>query len=138
MDKGFISNYRARAKTLQEYRDIEQSLRMLEGRLERMKNSEELKREMEFEGKLTALLEEYGLSLTDIVRMLDVKGDRKAAGKPRRKKRAVSFYKNPYTGETVEAPSPSHLVLKAWRKQYGPETVRRWKVPQDSGDVTPA
>ena len=134
MDKGFISNYRARAKSLQEYRDIEQSLRMLEGRLARMKNSEELKREMEFEAKLKALLDDYGLGLTDMIRMFDVGSVGRGSGRQRRRSRAVSFYKNPHTGETVETASPSHLVLKAWRKQYGPEAVRKWKVHQADVD----
>ncbi len=35
-------------------------------------------------------------------------------------------YRNPETGEVVETKGGNHRVLKAWKEQYGADTVNAW------------
>ncbi|MBN0809937.1 DNA binding protein, partial [Pseudomonas aeruginosa] len=43
-----------------------------------------------------------------------------------RRERALKRYKNPNNGEVVETKGGNHKVLKAWKEQYGAETVESW------------
>ncbi|MDP0886312.1 histone-like nucleoid-structuring protein, MvaT/MvaU family [Klebsiella pneumoniae] len=45
---------------------------------------------------------------------------------PQRKPRALKVYKNPHSGEVVETKGGNHGVLKAWKQEYGAETVESW------------
>lgn len=45
---------------------------------------------------------------------------------PQRRARALKVYKNPNNGEVVETKGGNHKVLKAWKEQYGSETVESW------------
>lgn len=47
-------------------------------------------------------------------------------GVRQRKARSVKVYHNPHNGETVETKGGNHKVLKAWKAQYGAETVESW------------
>lgn len=56
---------------LAEFRALEQQLAAQLAELEALKNHDGLKREIEFEKKLRALLSEYGYSLRNVVAILD-------------------------------------------------------------------
>ncbi|MNE72473.1 hypothetical protein D3C80_1684200 [compost metagenome] len=43
-----------------------------------------------------------------------------------RKPREVKTYKNPHNGELVQTKGGNHSVLKAWKSQYGSDTVENW------------
>jgi hypothetical protein len=87
---------------------------------------------MEFEGKLRALLAEYGYSLRDVTALLYLQSvarnarttsqDEKTSRKPRKVKR----HKNPHTGEVVETKGGTHKILKAWKAEVGGEQVESW------------
>ncbi|MFJ2983087.1 MULTISPECIES: histone-like nucleoid-structuring protein, MvaT/MvaU family [unclassified Pseudomonas] len=114
---------------LVEFRKLEQQLAQQLAELESLKNDEGLKKEIEFEKKLRALLAEYGFSLRNVIDLLDPSASRRAAPgveKTSRKPRQVKIYKNPHTGERVETKGGNHKTLKEWKAKHGSETVESW------------
>lgn len=113
---------------LAEFKRLEAQLAEQLRQLDALKNDSGLKKEIEFEEKLRALLGEYGYSLRDVKAILDPqsKPEPKADGRSQRRERALKVYKNPETGEVVETKGGNHKVLKAWKEQHGAETVESW------------
>src|SRR5438045_2463125 len=115
---------------LAEFRQLEKNLAEQLQALEALKDDAGLKKEIEFETKLRALLAEYGYSLKDVINLLDPQSRRRApsveskAGS--RKPRQVKVYKNPNTGEVVETKGGNHKTLKAWKAQHAYATVESW------------
>ncbi|WP_095054731.1 histone-like nucleoid-structuring protein, MvaT/MvaU family [Pseudomonas sp. Irchel s3b2] len=113
-----------------EYRRLEQQLAAQLAELESMKNDSGLKREIEFETKLRALLAEYSYSLPKVINLLDPKSGRRAPAAESktgtRKPRQVKVYKNPESGEVVETKGGNHKTLKEWKAKYGSDTVESW------------
>lgn len=115
---------------LAEYRKLEQQLAAQLAELESMKSDSGLKKEMEFESKLRALLGEYGYSLKNVINLLDPQAGRRAPvaefKSTTRKPRQVKVYKNPHSGEVVETKGGNHKTLKDWKAKYGSDTVESW------------
>jgi hypothetical protein len=115
---------------LAEFRKLEQQLAAQLAELESMKSDSGLKKEMEFESKLRALLGEYGYSLKNVINLLDPQAGRHApiaeSKSGTRKPRQVKIYKNPNTGEVVETKGGNHKTLKEWKAKYGSDTVESW------------
>lgn len=113
---------------LVEYRKLEQQLAAQLAELEALKGDEGLKREIEFEEKLRALLDEYGVGLRQVIGILDPTAPGRPASVPAvgRKPRAVKVFKNPHTGEVIETKGGNHKGLKKWRDQYGIDAVTSW------------
>ncbi|MNQ94187.1 hypothetical protein D3C85_1096930 [compost metagenome] len=115
---------------LAEFRQLEKHLAEQLEALEALKGDAGLKKEIEFETKLRALLGEYSYSLKDVINLLDPQAGRRApaveskAGS--RKPRQVKVYKNPDTGEVVETKGGNHRTLKEWKAEYGSDTVESW------------
>lgn len=113
------------------YRELEAQLAAQLQHLEEMQNSDSLKKEIEFEEKLKALMGEYGVNLRDIIDLLDPQAGRpsfvtQASTRGNRVPRALKRYVNPESGEVVETKGPNNTILKAWKSQYGSETVESW------------
>jgi len=115
---------------LAEYRALEQQLAAQLAELESMKSDSGLKKEMEFEDKLRALLAQYGFSLKNVINLLDPQAGRRApVVKPKtgsRKPRQLKVYKNPHTGEVVETKGGNQKTLKEWKTKHGAATVESW------------
>ncbi|OAI93405.1 MULTISPECIES: histone-like nucleoid-structuring protein, MvaT/MvaU family [Pseudomonas] len=117
---------------LAEFRKLEQQLAEQLAELEALKGSSALQKEIEFEEKLRALLADYGFSLRDVINLIDpAAAGRKAppavtSSSIVRKPRVVKVYKNPYNGEIIETKGGNHSRLKAWKSEYGAETVESW------------
>ncbi len=116
---------------LAEFRALEQKLAEQLAQMESMKSDAGLKKEMEFEEKLKALMAHYDKGLRDIVELLDVGASSSSRSAPKtaarqRKERVLKVYKNPKTGELVETKGGNHKVLKAWKEQHGAQTVESW------------
>ncbi|MDR6914471.1 hypothetical protein J2X66_001335 [Pseudomonas sp. 3296] len=115
---------------LAEFRQLEKHLAEQLQALEALKGDVGLKKEIEFETKLRALLAEYGYSLLNVINLLDPQASHRApdvdskAGT--RKPRQVKVYKNPYTGEVVETKGGNHKTLKEWKAEHGSTTVESW------------
>lgn len=117
---------------LAEFRQLERHLAEQLQALEAMKGDKALEKEIEFEGKLQALLSEYKKSLKDVVSILSpatsTKNTKSSAGpeKTTRRARSVKVYKNPHTGESIETKGGNHKILKAWKSEHGSDTVESW------------
>lgn len=111
-----------------EYKALEAQIAEQQARLEALKNDQNLQKEIEFENKLRALLGEYGYSLRNVIALLDPHVGKVVAApvKGARRERVVKCYKNPSTGEVVETKGGNHKVLKAWKAEYGADTVEGW------------
>jgi len=115
---------------LAEFRQLEKHLAEQLSALEALKGDARLKKEIEFESKLRALLAEYGYSLRDVINLLDPHTTRRAPVTElkvgTRKPRQLKVYKNPHTGEFVETKGGNHKTLKEWKAEYGANTVESW------------
>jgi hypothetical protein len=111
-----------------EYKALEAKIAEQQRRLEALKGDEKLKREIEFEAKLRALLADYNFSLRNVIAVLDPNASKVAAipAKGIRRERILKRYKNPETSEVVETKGGNHNVLKAWKEKYGAKTVEGW------------
>lgn len=114
---------------LAEFKALEAQLAEQLKQLDALKNDDGLKREIEFESKLRALMAEYGMSLRGIITLLDPHPVSKAEPKAtsNRRARQVKTYKHPRTGEVVETKGGNHKVLKAWKAEFGAEVVEGWQ-----------
>lgn len=118
---------------LAEFRKLEQQLAEQLTELESMKSDSSLKKEMEFESKLRALLGEYGFSLKNIISILDPGAGRSTSSpiaapvKAARKARDVKIYKNPNSGELIETKGGNHRQLKEWTIEFGVDVVESWR-----------
>ncbi|MBS7425970.1 DNA binding protein [Pseudomonas syringae] len=118
---------------LAEFRKLEQQLAEQLAELESMKSDSGLKKEMEFESKLRALLGEYGFSLKNIISILDPEASSRSSApiaapvKPARKARDVKIYKNPNSGELIETKGGNHRQLKEWKVEFGADVVESWR-----------
>lgn len=113
---------------LAEFRAAEKALQEQLAQLEALKNDAGLKKEIEFEQKLQGLMKTYDKNLRDIIALLDPRpANPKASSAPKqRKARVLKVYRNPHTGEAIETKGGNHRGLKAWKEQYGAETVESW------------
>ena len=89
---------------LAEFRAAEKALQEQLAQLEALKNDAGLKKEIEFEEKLQALMKTYGKSLRDIITILDPNpsASKGASAPKQRKARVLKVYQNPHTGELIE------------------------------------
>lgn len=114
---------------LAEFRAAERALAEQLAHFESLKNDAGLKKEIEFEEKLRALLGQYGKSLKDVIAILDPaprRGGSVRTARDGRRARAVKVYKNPHSNEVVETKGGNHRVLKAWKAEYGSDAVESW------------
>lgn len=114
---------------LAEFKALEAQLAAQLKQLDALKNDGELKREIEFEEKLRNLMGDYGVSLRDIISLLDPQANHTSASpatRGPRRQRQVKVYKNPETGEVVETKGGNHKILKAWKEKHGAENVEGW------------
>lgn len=117
---------------LSAYMQKEQLLKQLTEELKNMESDQRLKVELEFKEKLDALMKEFDKSATDVIKLLDPQ-PQSAAKAPSssttvRRKRKLKIYKNPNTGEVVETRGGNQKTLKAWKDEFGSETVESWLV----------
>src|SRR5690554_1072420 len=116
---------------LNTYIQKEQQLKQLQEELEKLKNDDRIKSELEIKDKLESLMREIDKSAADVIKLLDPKPTTAKAASTTstgRAKRKLKIYKNPNTGEVVETCGDNQKTLKAWKEEYGAETVEGWLV----------
>lgn len=111
---------------LAEFREAERQLKEQLALLEKLKNDSSLKKELEFKDQLQALMDQYGMNLRNVIEILDPQGPGETAPATQRRSRQLKTYKNPHNGETIETKGGNHKTLKAWKQQYGADTVESW------------
>ena len=117
--------------------DLEYAKKQLEDAQKKFEDAEaKAKAIADTQKDLETLMKTHGVSAQDLVELLfftygglktpgalQGKGGAKAGGT-----RKIQVYINPHTNEKVETRGANHKTLKAWREQYGADTVRGWKV----------
>lgn len=105
--------------------------------LEELRNDPELKRELEFDAELEALLGKYSMSRDKLYNFMHAqvmavrsaeKGTLTSKGKvaaPGKMKR----WTNPFDGVVIDSGRRDHNVIKGWIAQYGLKTVLTWSKP---------
>ncbi|KJK01126.1 histone-like nucleoid-structuring protein MvaT [Pseudomonas sp. BGr12] len=116
---------------INEYRATEEAIKELQERLKSLEQDDKLKKELEFEEKLRALMASYGKSLRDVIALLDPdaklsKSPRAAKATVSKRARKVKQYKNPHNGEVIETKGGNHKTLKEWKAKWGAEAVEGW------------
>ncbi|MBD9575987.1 H-NS histone family protein [Pseudomonas sp. PDM23] len=116
---------------INEYRATEEAIKELQERLKSLEQDDKLKKELEFEEKLRALMASYGKSLRDVIALLDPdaklsKSPRAAKANVSKRARKVKQYKNPHNGEVIETKGGNHKTLKEWKAKWGAEAVEGW------------
>ena len=116
---------------INDYRATEEAIKELQARLQSLSADDKLQKELEFEGKLRALMAEYQKSLPSIIAILDPEansGKITRASKTTGTKRArkIKQYKNPNSGEVIETKGGNHKVLKEWKAKWGSDVVESW------------
>ena len=123
---------------LSEFMQKEQQLKKLQAEMEQLQNDDRLKAELEFKDKLESLMREFNKSSADVINLLEPQGGKSAPAKSSaasgagRRKRKLKIYKNPNSGEVVETRGGNHKTLKAWKDEFGAETVEEWLVRVES------
>ncbi|BBP78780.1 H-NS histone [Pseudomonas gingeri NCPPB 3146 = LMG 5327] len=117
---------------INKYRATEVAIKELQAQMAAMEKDGALKKEMEFEKELRALLAKHAKSLRDCQVILDPQSKEKAprggAVKTTGTKRArkVKQYKNPHNGEVIETKGGNHKTLKEWKAKWGGDVVEGW------------
>lgn len=109
-----------------EFREIEKQLEDLKRRQEKLQDSDELKKDLEFEERLKSLAEEYGKTPQEVIRIVapELTADQPASRA--RRPRQTKIYVNPHNGEEISTKGGNHKTLKEWKQQYGAEEVESW------------
>ena len=114
-------------KILQTWMEKKEQIKQLQDDVNRIEQDERFKREVEFKNQLEKLMKEYDRSASDVLSLLQPGQGHKAAEKEG-PKRPLKVFKNRHTGEVVETRGGNQKTLKAWRDEYGKETVSGWQV----------
>jgi TolA-binding protein len=111
---------------------MEQQIQHLKEEMAKLESDQRLQKELEFKDRLVSLMKEFDKSTADVFALLDPSGaaSRKSgsSNQTQRRKRKLKVYKNPNTGEVVETRGGNQKTLKAWKDEFGDETVESWLV----------
>src|SRR5690606_9088912 len=113
---------------LDQYYSTKKALEELSAQLEKLESDSGLKKALEFQDKLQALMNEYKKDANDVMQALRIDS---SAAKPAGKRaggptRARKTYRSPQTGDGAKNRGGNHKVLGAWRGQYGKDKVDSW------------
>lgn len=114
---------------VQELRSIEASIAELTARAQALKPIADAHQEVI--STIIKACDEKGISRRDMALELCpelAQGVRSQSTgeKKTRRARTVKVYKNPNNGEIIETKGGNHKALKAWKEQYGADTVESW------------
>ncbi|QFT86794.1 hypothetical protein FIU88_17755 (plasmid) [Halomonas sp. THAF12] len=115
---------------LSRYSQLEQEAAEIRKKLQALEESPQFQQEKEFLDKLKSLMNEYDKSPGEVISTLAPEPTSESPSIKRRKKRKLKVYKNPETGEVVETRGGNQKTLKAWKDQYGSETVDSWIIEE--------
>lgn len=110
---------------LAEFRELEEKVNELQAKKEQLEPS--VKAHMEFLNEIKSKASEVGISLEAVA--LDLAPNLFVAQAPaakQRRTRRTKTYTNPHTGEVIQTKGGNHKLLKAWKQEYGNDTVESW------------
>jgi hypothetical protein len=116
-----------------EFKQLEQSVAAAQARMNAIAQDPLFMAEQKFDQDLRGLMGEYDKSLRDIIVILDpsqlgttVSNKKQSGEKLTRTPRTLKRYVNPHTNEVVDTKGGNNLAIKAWKAQYGADTVKAW------------
>lgn len=112
---------------LERYYERKKALVRLQQEIAELESSPAVIKALEFESRVRALLDEYGLSGDQALTLLGAKKADENLERAPRKPRSLMVFKNPHTGESIETKGGNHKGLKKWRDQYGADAVASWR-----------
>lgn len=117
---------------INDYYQKKQLMEKLAEELQQLEQDQSLKKELEFEKKVKALMEEFDKTPRDVLQILSaidpaLAGARAAEAAPTRARRPLKTYTNPHTGEVVKTRGGNHKTLNEWRSEYGRDAVQSWQ-----------
>lgn len=136
------------ATLLNEYREARAAFENSKKKLDALQATPELKKALDFEAQLRALMGKYSMSLVDINQLLDTAykppkvlpkpaeattkvapkaKDLGKTGKPR-KTRATRTYTNPNNGEKIIYVGGINKQLEVWKEKWGADVVKGWGI----------
>jgi CRISPR/Cas system Type II protein with McrA/HNH and RuvC-like nuclease domain len=105
---------------LKKFEQIMKQKAEIEEKLKKLQSDEKVQKAINFREKLVNLMEEFEYQKEDVLAILGYETKKV-------RKRKVSTYINPETGEKIVTGSGNHKILKEWKQKYGPETVESWR-----------
>ena len=109
--------------------ELEKQKARIEKELKEIEASATFKKEKRVSRALMSLMKRHNISAKDLIALLQKNGAYRQKSVPAtRKKRVLSIYKNPHSGETVETRGGNHKTLKAWKAEYNLESVKEWLI----------
>lgn len=130
---------------LVQMREMQRMMRELETSMQQLQTDPSLKRELEFEQELQALLAKFDKTIHEAVQVVDpsfriveagakrtynkspkadaTPGNR--AGKPN----LYYLFTNPHTGDVVRSANILKKEVQVWIGQYGKDEVLKWRTP---------
>lgn len=128
-------------ENVREYLSALEQIDALKAQVDQLDRDPQFQKDFEFYQKLQALLSEYGKTLLDAVYAQDPHHPLfQASPQPQSRRgstrtsstavnhRQIYIVTNPHTGEKVKTSSGPNRQIKAWKDQYGKETVQGWRV----------
>lgn len=134
------------ATLLNEFREARAAFEASKQKLDALQAKPELRKALDFEAQLRALMGKFGMSLVDVNQLLDttykppkakapvepMQPKTKAkvggkSGKPR-KPRTTRTYTNPNNGEQIIYVGGINKQLEVWKEKWGADIVKGWGV----------
>lgn len=117
-------------KLINKYRSIEEKIAALKAELQSLEGEEDYKKEQEFLNELQKLMAEYGKKEGDVISIITGNNTSPKKKRNKQKTRTVKVYKNPNTGEEIEAKSMNNKIIRQWIESYSKEEVEGWVVKE--------
>lgn len=124
--------------SIREYNQKQALLEQLQKEVDAFKEDPEFKSHLDFLEELKALQEKYDKSNSDVMDIVNppatstgpAKIGGYSKGRAGSRQHRAKIWRNPDTGEEVEAKNLLNKRLQEWIEQYGRETVRGWVVQE--------
>lgn len=98
------------------YRQKVKAMESLKEEIQKLEDSEALKKDMDFMQAIETVLDQYGRQLSDLPTFFPELSSAKAG---KRSSSPVRTFKNPETGETIQAQRTNNKTLRSWVEQFG-------------------
>jgi len=110
------------------YQEKLRAAEALRREIEALEQNQELQKEKLFIDRLNDLVNEYGFSRKQVLEIMGLKAAPEEGVKVKTERKRTQFiYRNPHSGEQVEASSTRNAIITAWIEQYGRDVVLEWR-----------
>lgn len=123
--------------TLREYQQKLTLLEQLQEEVKRLESDPDFQADLEFRKEIQAIKEKYGKTDQEVLDIINPPAvsapslGRQKRGPAKGRKTSMKVWRNPNTGEQVQAKNMLNKRLQEWIEEYGREEVRRWVVQEE-------